>query len=103
MPLEFLLCSNNKTAERNEKIAAEKRLEEEKNERIRATLRKCHALSDAVDRMCSKHVLGKHCHDPSCVKAIEAVAQAGDQCKAVAGFPPAGAIAEAMAACGRSS
>lgn len=84
-------------------MAAEKRLEEEKNERIRATLRKCHALSAAVDQMCSKYVLGQHCHDPSCVQAIEAVARAGEQCQAVAGFPPAQAIAQAIAACKSST
>ncbi len=103
LSLRKLHFSNNKKAERNEKIAAEKRLEEEKNERIRTTLRKCHALSDAVDRMCSKHVLGQHCHDASCVRAIAAVAQAGEECKAVTGFPPAEAIAQAMAACNQAA
>ena len=97
------LCSNNKTAEHREKLAAEKRIEQEKNERIRVALRKCNALSAAVDQMCSKHVLGQHCHDPACVHAIEAVARAGEQCKAVTGFPPAEAIAQAMAACEQSA
>lgn len=95
--------SNNKTAERNEKIAAEKRIEEEKHERVRATLRKCHTMMEAVDQLCSKHVLGQHCHDDACVQAIEAAARAGEQCKSVVGFPPADAIASAMAACAGSA
>ncbi len=95
--------SNNRAAEHREKLAAEKQLEEEKNERIRSTLRKCHALSAAVDQMCAKHVLGQHCNDPACVEAIEAVARAGGQCKAVTGFPPAEAIVQAMAACAEAT
>ncbi len=98
-----MLRSNNRAEEHREKLAAEKRLEEEKNERIRTTLRKCHALSAAVDQMCAKHVLGQHCHDPACVHAIAAVAQSGEECKAVKGFPPAKAIAQAMTACEKST